>query len=300
MRIQVVTKDNGLGLSHDFRVLKEAIAKARPDAEVVLVDWQTPARGAKSDINIFLELLAADFHRMAPRNIYVPNPEWFFSDRWGGILPRMDEIWAKTEDCMALFRGLHRRVVKSGWTSEDRMRIPVPVKKAMLHVAGGSSAKGTDQVIAAMAGLPNHHLTLVTRIPRGRVPSNVEVITNPSDDRLAELQSSHLVHLCPSSYEGFGHYINEARSCAAFVITTDAPPMNELVDRENGAGVAPFAYERQNLATHAKVTAGDLVDVIRAVMSADEALLRKIGERSRERYLRERSQFHAFIRQALA
>lgn len=300
MRIQIITKDNGLGLSHDFRVLKEAIAKARPDADVALVDWQSHSMGKRSDVNIFLELLSAEFIRMASRNIFVPNPEWYFSDRWSGLLARMDEVWAKTDDCCAIFQRLHRNVVKSGWTSDNRMRITVPVKKAMLHVAGGSSAKGTDQVIEAMAGLPNHHLTLVTRIQRGRVPSNVEVITNPSDDRLAELQSSHLVHLCPSSYEGFGHYLNEARSCAAFVITTDAAPMNEFVDRQTGAGVAPYAYERQNMATHAKIKAGDLADVIRAVMSADEAVLRKIGERSRERYLRERALFHGFIRQALA
>jgi len=40
-----------------------------------------------------------------------------------------------------------------------------------------------------------------------------------------------LVHIFPSQVEGFGHVINEARSCASVVITTNYPPMNELVDQ---------------------------------------------------------------------
>jgi len=40
--------------------------------------------------------------------------------------------------------------------------------------------------------------------------------------------------LCPSNMEGFGHYINQARAAGALVLSTDAPPMNELIDNTSG------------------------------------------------------------------
>lgn len=300
MRIQVITKDNGLGLSHDYRVLRDAILLARPGADVRMIDWEQPQYGtAGADLNIFLELLNPRFLPQAKRSVYVPNPEWYFSNMWGTALPRIDQVWAKTDDCLRIFSRLHRNVIKSGWTSEDRL-IGGERRKAMLHVAGGSDAKGTQEVIAAMAGLPQHRLTLVSRKDRGRLPANIDFILSPTDDDLKRIQSAHLVHLCPSSYEGFGHYINEARSCGAVVVTTNAAPMNELIDSSTGAAVAPYAFGRQNAAMHARIAPGDLGQVITAVMAANEAVLQRVGDKARARYLAERERFHEFVKLSLS
>lgn len=298
MRVQIITKDNGLGLSHDIRVVADALVAHHPGVEISVADWEHPRAGYKCDVNIFLELLNPRLFPQAKRNIYAPNPEWYFSNMWGTALPRIDQVWAKTDDCLRIFSRLHRNVVKSGWTSEDRLVVGERTK-SMLHVAGGSEAKGTKEVIAAMAGLPQHRLTLVSRKDRGRLPANIDFVLSPGDDELKRIQSAHLVHLCPSSYEGFGHYINEARSCGAFIITTNAPPMNELIDSSTGAAVAPYAFSRQNLAEHARITSGDLAQVISAVMAADDGVLQQVGDKARARYLAERDLFHAFIRTVL-
>lgn len=300
MRIQLITKDNGVGLSHDVRVLRHAIARAYPDAEVAFVDWRSPKDGRASDVNIFLELLAREFTAMAPINIFVPNPEWYYSHLWGAILPRMSHVWAKTEDCLRIFKGLHSRTVLSGWTSEDRLDPSVIPSRRMLHVAGASTAKGTTQVIAAMRALPDLRLTIVAREDRwqGTLPPNIELLLNVPDDALRALQNECMVHLCPSSYEGFGHYINEARSVGAFIITTNASPMREMVAL-NGACVGYDSTGMQNLATHKHVSADALRSVIAAVMDAPTATLATVASRGREAYEAERDAFHLFIRDAL-
>ncbi|KAL4146725.1 hypothetical protein PRNP1_012589 [Phytophthora ramorum] len=53
--------------------------------------------------------------------------------------------------------------------------------------------------------------------------------------------------MLPHMMEGYGHYINQARSANAFIITTDAAPMNELITPSSGALVKArtIAYGEQ-------------------------------------------------------
>jgi hypothetical protein len=44
---------------------------------------------------------------------------------------------------------------------------------------------------------------------------------------------------CCLALQGFGHYINEARASGAFIISTDHPPMNELVPAKIGLLISP-------------------------------------------------------------
>lgn len=45
--------------------------------------------------------------------------------------------------------------------------------------------------------------------------------------------NSHSIHFCCSYTEGFGHHINEGKSCKALILTTNKAPMNEI-DSNNG------------------------------------------------------------------
>lgn len=294
MRIQIIGKDNGLGLSHDHRVLSAAILKARQDAQVEFVDWQRPQDGKHgAAINFYLELLNGAFIKQARRNIYVPNPEWYFSHLWGAVMPQMDEVWAKTMDCLRIFSDQHGGVFYSGWTSDDIMDRSVERVMEMIHVAGGSSAKGTTQVLQASKTAPCP-ITVVSREWR-EVPPNVRLVVSPSDAELRLLQNRALIHLCPSSYEGFGHYINEARACGAFVITTNAPPMNELVRPNNGAGVGAIATTRQNLAVHHHVDPMALEQTMESVGKANAEAISALGAVARIDYEQGRADFEAFV-----
>ena len=301
MRIQLITRDNGLGLSHDMQVLRSALVGVSGHSITVeFRDWQAPPAPKHAfDVNIFLELIAQQHYPSAKRNILVPNPEWFIRE-WRPQLHGLTQVWAKTRDCERIFQGLHRDVRYVGWTSMDMFDPAVKRNRALLHVAGGSSAKGTAAVLEAMRLLPEHQLLMITSRPYASVPDNVTVLGRQDAPTLKRIMNEHLIHVCPSSYEGFGHYINEARSVGAVIISTAAAPMNELVGGEYGvlAGVASRGW--QNLATHQHVDPEALALCIRQAMSCPEALLAELGTHAREQYLADGQSFEANIIKALS
>lgn len=287
MRVQIISRDNGLGLSNDVQILRAALVGISAERmEVDFTDWQTPRKVAARhyDVNIFLELINPVFFSQATRNILVPNPEWFMPS-WKMHLRSFDQVWAKTKDAVRIFKPMNSRTVYMGWTSIDRFMPDVPKRMDMIHVAGGSSAKGTREVLQAMAGLPHLSLTMITSRAWDPIPDNVTVLPRQDAGSLAVLMNEHRIHLCPSSYEGFGHYLNEARSCEALVITTNAAPMNELVSVQYGLGAAVASTSNQHYAQHKHVSVASLMDCIEAAANTPEELAGIFGTRARKAYL---------------
>jgi glycosyltransferase involved in cell wall biosynthesis len=305
MRVQIITKDNGWGLSRDMHLLRQTlIGISGTSMEVVCTDWQSKPTGKKEafDLNIFLELLAPPFFREAKRNVYVPNPEWYFSGMWGAHLRRVDAIWAKTRDGEAIFSKMHGGVYFTGWTSHEMLKAGVECKHGpamFLHAPGNSSAKGTKEVLEAFSIRPHLELTLISRRGWGALPRNVKHTDRLGTDEFREALNSHMVHLCPSSYEGFGHYINEARSVGAAIISTNAAPMNELVTEDFGLLAAVRSTSIQNAATHQHVDPFAIADLLDACMATPAHVLERIGARAREAYLREDQAFQDRLIQAI-
>ena len=96
-------------------------------------------------------------------------------------------------------------------------------------------------------------LTVIQRAPLNlppTMPANLRLITEYlDDDALRVLQNRHAFHLCPSETEGFGHHLVEGMSVGAITLTTDAPPMNEMVAADCGVLVASGHTGTQRLAT---------------------------------------------------
>ncbi|KAF4031802.1 hypothetical protein GN244_ATG16316 [Phytophthora infestans] len=50
--------------------------------------------------------------------------------------------------------------------------------------------------------------------------------------------------MCPSRIEGYGHYLNQARASGGVVVTTETPPMNELILSSEMGVLIPTESER--------------------------------------------------------
>ncbi|KAG2522111.1 hypothetical protein BBO99_00005406 [Phytophthora kernoviae] len=133
---------------------------------------------------------------------------------------------------------------------------------SFLHTVGTSIQKGTRQVLDcwfSRSDLPRLDLYINQELYDGAFKDYDGHIANSTNiivytGCLMPGEFGHVIaegryFLCPSVVEGYGHYINQARSANAFIVTTDAAPMNELITPSSGAIVRTNvgAYNEQFL-----------------------------------------------------
>ncbi|WP_045728587.1 glycosyltransferase [Xanthomonas sp. GPE 39] len=280
--IRVISRDNGSGLSRDLQLVAETLrSSGRYRVEVLgfgTVRLSNRLRElrlclhsllcGRADLQIFLE-------RVYPRclvsgrcNALVPNPEWFLT-KWLRWLPRFKQVLCKTRQAEQRFATMGPATAFIGFCSDDCYCPQVPRERACLHVAGRSTAKGTAVLLQTWAKHPEWpRLTVVqsAKRPHSIQAENIDYLTGYLDQgELRRLQNAHRFHLCPSEVEGFGHYIMEAMSVGAVVITTNGAPMNELVTAERGLLVDPVGEGVDNLGVRYRI---DVAGIERAVAQA--------------------------------
>ncbi len=254
MKINIIARDNAAGLTADIDILKELLSSR--GFEVDFTDYKALKRFAlwlygTYDLNIFLQWADPAWLPFARKNILIPNPEWF-KYKWLSVLDRFDGIFCKTKQAVEIFKEKNSNTVFTSFTSRDRSLKGIKKNyNKYLHVAGKSKMKGTDIILKTWLENPDFpHLTVIQRNIEHPVQKreNLTIISDYiSDDELKLLMNQCGVHLCTSSAEGFGHSIGESLSCGALIISTDAPPMNELVHKDRGILVKPVRQEKKKL-----------------------------------------------------
>ncbi len=232
---------------------------AWPEAErrADLATW-VGGRDVILTLEVFLREVAALAFAEGIPLIHVPNLEWI-SDRegWATELGAADLVLAKTEHTVRALEGAglgNVRYVPFSVPLEPEPPRPTRRPVIFFHSAGlGGShdPKNPGAVLAAFAerlgGREDARLVLKSQVPlaRRKVPvdlapyrglENLTVIERdlPYDEVLLLTRAAD-VAVYPSRAEGLGLPLLEALALGAAVITTDAPPMNEIVrDGENG------------------------------------------------------------------
>jgi len=212
----------------------------------------SPLKYKKYDLNIFTQRAKKGWFRFARKNVFIPNPEWL-KEKYAKHLHAFDAVFCKTRCAVEILKNRNDHTVFIGFTSNN-MYDPTIEKREdrWLHIGGKSSLKGTGIIIDTWMKNPHFpHLTVIYRDKKyqGIDRPNLTYISDYIDDsRLIQLMNECAVHLCPSITEGFGHTIGEALSCGALVISTDAPPMNELINPGRGILIKPVEQKKLRFA----------------------------------------------------
>lgn len=300
MRINLIYNDNGAGTPRTAQVISEALAGSgaelthsplspRPLGERLSARVGRWFGRPRFDLNIFLEQVCPRWLAFARRNLLVPNQEWF-NPSWIRHLGRFDLLLCKTRDAERRFADLGARVRYVGFSSRDQRLPGVPASSpGALHVAGRSLQKGTEAVLRVWQRHPEWPtLTVVQRPPRPEhrlwhppLPNVTYHSEYLPDERIRELQNSHWLHVGPSMAEGFGHWFAEGMSCAAVVITSDAPPMNELIQPERGFLVSATESKIQGVGMLYEVDEAALEGTVAQAFSLLEAERQRLGRNAR-------------------
>lgn len=318
--------DNGVGLSRDLRLLTATLETLGHRVDFTntrrrggipgllqrIRGWRHATELARRrrrglpppyDFVLMEEHIAPAFLDDAPRRVLLPHPEWFLP-RDLQALDRVDLVLTKTREAERIFSAQGCRATCVGFTSEDRLDRAIPRERAFFHLAGSSRTKATEPLLALWRRHPEWPRLTVVQHPREAKPgspaANIDHrIGYLADEELQRLQNAHRFHVCPSETEGFGHYIVEAMSAGAVVITLDAPPMNEMITAERGILLPHSRVGSQHLATTYHFDDAAMEAAIERALATDDKRCDALGATARAWYETERAAFPARLDAAL-
>lgn len=279
---------NGCGLQQDYEILKSRLEALGHTVFPVQYGKEQPIE--KVDVNVFLELVMPQVFAYAPEQWCVPNPEWWLPNLWGRHTSRVNRFLCKTPDCLRVFESTSSgRAVYMPFRSQDMLDEGVVAARGFLHMAGRSQTKNTPAIIEAWRrSLVPAPLTLVTSnaefLKAAAGIRNVSCVERATEEEKRALLNGHLFHLCPSQYEGWGHYLHEALSVGAVIVTTNAAPMNGFPGMDARLLVASFRKMPHGVAHLHTVRPEDVAEAAIRALSMDDAEINGIRDGARSAY----------------
>lgn len=287
---------NGVGLQRDFELLQSLIRSKGHQAQGV--QFNSYHAAGPADINIFIETVVPALFQLASVNWLIPNPEWF-DPNWVQYANRFHKILCKTQDGMRIFRQIGMLPEFIGWESRDFYDPSIPRERKFIHVAGNSAYKNTLAIMYAWSsGKMQVPVTIISEVHAHSMPiPNVQFLKRVSDHDLINLLNSHIFHLCPSHYEGWGHALHESLGVGAVVLTTDKPPMNENLSTVRVGGTAS---NKQCMAETWTVSGQELLAGALNMQGMPDEDIRIMSEAARLQFVAESNFFRTQLDRILA
>jgi len=340
--LNLITYNNGYGLTRDVQLLAGLITKFLPkgvEADMKYSDFYD-YKIRMADANIFMEIPSYLLMPHAHLNVLIPNQEWYYKT-WVPYVGTLDRIWTKSRYALDIYRSLMseqggngtRQVNYLGWKSSDYGEGMEPElsdswieageegqdSEIWLHVCGKSIYKQTQVIIDAWK--PEYPVLEIIYSPRDvkglvvREQDNLVYFTERlTHDQLVDKMRTRRVHLCPSETEGFGHYLHEAMSVGALIISTRGPPMNEWIydsgdwDVVETSGVTPDNGVLvdckkkpvvQKLGSRYIISPEKMSAAVERVMAMSVSERQRLGQQARQDYLSNLASFESRLQDFL-
>lgn len=297
--INIITYNNNYGLTHDFNILQNYLKNIFDNKVSInfvnFYDYKLPP----SNINIFLEILPNILIKDDRLNILIPNQEWFYKS-WIPYLNKLDFVWSKTKYITNVFEKYidNNKIDYLGWCSNDMYLATINKNyQQYLHLCGRSIYKQTQTIIDSWnETLPKLVIVYSPKdvVLKTRNLSNIIYIKERLElEDLKKLMNFCGVHICCSETEGFGHYIQEAKSCQSIVITTNGPPMNSFVDTSFGylIDIAKTVGCNDTLSSKFYINTKHLLETINTIEKTPTKILENMGLLARKSYLSNNKDF---------
>lgn len=307
--IDIFVPNHSRGLMVDAEVLKLAIGSQNVRVLSVPIgayrgqismNDKTLHFEPEADTAIFIELLFEHsklnhYHK----RVYLTNPEWLRTSDESLAHKIITDFIHKTKFSLRTLVKIfpEKKHTFIGFTS-----IPVPAVvnqfDKFAHFGGKSKTRHTQDIMNIW--LSDEKLPMLTiqicdydlNIPKWIKSDNLRFFIGYLNEVEYKAEfSSHGIHICTSQMEGFGHYINEARSIGALVITLDAPPMNELIDPTCGILIPAEKCFPHNRGIRNISTPNAIKNTILRTLEMPIEIRKNLGLKARERLTKDQSDF---------
>ena len=234
------TINNGVGLVADLSLIQDLLYEDY-DLDVVYLNQSITSPYGEDfsplkeyDVGIHLQDFNPSLLYQNKKNILIANEEWTGSRKIFEI-HKFDKIITKSTLGTELLKPHNSNVVNCGFISKDKYNSTIKKQNTFLHVAGKSIQKGTELVLDSFThNCRDYNLTVLeSNCKHQRIykSSNINYIHEfLPENSVIEHYNKNLFHICPSYYEGWGHYVYEGLSTGALLYMTRLPMFLEWID----------------------------------------------------------------------
>lgn len=225
MSFKILTYNNRAGIVADALLIQELIYRnLNNSVDIMFIDTMDP--NSSGEIAIWIQNPKYERLHNFKKNVWFMNEEW--SAHWDlDKLNMFDYVVVKSEYAKKLIQPLRPDVICLPFISYNYNENDVKKTKKFIHFNGKSMQKNTEVVMNQSVDM-----TVIDLTSRFSPPSNINYINQYLVKRdLRNILNQHSVHVCPSLYESWGHYLFEGLSTGAEIICSDIPAFSEHLDR---------------------------------------------------------------------